>query len=235
VTISALLRRGEFSEGRRNVKDYQNMKMRLLLGAVCGMALALGSASAQQTNVRVRGTIEQVDGPVLTVKSRAGETLKVKLIGDAKIAAVTKAQLSDIKPGSFVGAAALPEQGGGWKAEEVHIFPESMRGTGEGDRAYDTGPKSTMTNGTVSPAPSGKSTMGGAVTGTSGTQLTLDFQGGKKTIDVTPDTKIVSLVPGSASDLKAGAAIMIPAATRQADGTLAAVRVTVGRDVAPPM
>jgi hypothetical protein len=211
------------------------MKMRLFLGAMCGMALALGSASAQQTNVRVRGTIEQVDGPVLTIKSRAGETLKVKLIGDAKIAAVVKAQLSDIKPGSFVGAAALPEQGGRWKAEEVHIFPESMRGTGEGDRAYDTGPKSTMTNGTVAPSPSGKSTMGGAVTNTSGTALTLDFQGGKKTIDVTPDTKIVSMLPGSTSDLKAGAGIMIPAATRQADGTLAAARVTVGRGVAPPM
>ena len=211
------------------------MKVRFILGAMCGMALALGSASAQQTNVRVRGTIEQVDGSVLTIKSRAGENLKVKLIGDAKIAAVVKAKLSDIKPGSFVGAAALPEQGGGWKAEEVHIFPESMRGTGEGDRAYDIGPKSSMTNGTVAPSPDGKSTMGGAVTSASGTQLTLDFQGGKKTINVTPDTKIVSMLPGSTSDLKPGAGIMIPTATRQADGTLAAARVTVGRDVAPPM
>jgi hypothetical protein len=211
------------------------MEMRLLLGALCGMALALGSASAKQTNVLVRGTIEQVDGPVLTIKSRAGEAVKVKLIGNAKIAAVVKAQLSDIKPGSFVGAAALPEQGGRWKAEEVHIFPESMRGTGEGDRAYDTGPKSTMTNGTVAPSPSGKSTMGGAVTNTSGTQLTLDFQAGKKTVDVTPETKIVSLVPGSTGDLKDGAQVVVPVATRQADGSLAAARIIVGRDVAPPM
>lgn len=211
------------------------MKMRLLLGALCGLALATAAASAQQSNVRVRGTIEQVDGPVLTVKSRAGETLKVKLIGDAKIAAVVKAQLSDIKPGTFVGATAVPEKGDRWQATEVHIFPESMRGTGEGDRAYDAGPKSTMTNGTVAASPSGKNTMGGAVTSTSGTALTLDFDGGKKTVDVTRDTKIVSLVPGSSGDLKSGAQVVIPVATRQADGTLAAARIIVGRDVAPPM
>ncbi|HEY6831226.1 MAG TPA: hypothetical protein VI251_01950 [Pseudolabrys sp.] len=210
--------------------------MRFVLGAVCALTVAVASASAQQSNLRVRGTIEQVDGPLLTIKSRAGETLKVKLIGDAKVAAVVKAQLSDIKPGTFVGATAVPEKGDRWQATEVHIFPESMRGTGEGDRAYDAAPKSTMTNGTVGAVAGGKSTMGGAVTNASGTMLTLDFQGGKKIVDVTPDTKVVGLVPGNTGDLKPGAAIMIPTATRQADGTLAAARVNVGRDgVAPPM
>jgi hypothetical protein len=120
---------------------------RSVLGVVCGSVLLIASASAQ--NVRVRGTIEQVDGPVLTVKSREGQSLKVKLADDAKVVAMVKAQLADIKPGSFVGSTAMPEDNGHWQAVEVHIFPEAMRGTGEGDRPFDYRPKSTMTNGTV--------------------------------------------------------------------------------------
>lgn len=202
------------------------------------LAFALVPALAQVKPSILRGTIEQVDGPLLTVKSRGGETLKVKLL-DAKINAVVKASLSDIKAGDFVGATALPEQGGGWKAAEVHIFPSAMRGTGEGDRAYDYRPKSTMTNGTVSAmgngAAAGPSTMGGNVAKTSGTALTLKYGDGEKTVEVTPETKVVSLVAGSNADLKPGAQIVIPAATRQADGNWAAARITVGRDVPPPM
>jgi len=213
--------------------------MRILLGAVGALAFAVVPASAQVKPSILRGTIEQVNGPSLTVKSRSGETLKVKLI-DAKINAVVKATLADIKPGDFVGATAVPEQGGGWKAAEVHIFPSSMRGTGEGDRAYDYRPKSTMTNGTVSTMTngtvgSGPTAMGGSVAKASGTALTINYNGGEKTVDVTPDTKVVSLVAGSNEDLKPGAQVVIPSATRQADGNWAAVRVNVGRGVAPPM
>ena len=119
---------------------------RIFVAILC---LAAVPASAQQQSVRVRGTIEQVDGPVLTVKSRDGETLKVKMADDVKVVAMVKASLADIKPGSFVGSTALPEASGRWKAVEVHIFPEAMRGVGEGDRPIDYRPKSTMTNGTV--------------------------------------------------------------------------------------
>ena len=203
------------------------MILRIVLGIVCAAALAVTSASAQQK--RVRGTIEQVDGPVLTIKSRDGDTLKVKMADDAKVVALVKATLADIKPGLFVGSTAMPQEDGRWEAVEVHIFPEAMRGTGEGDRPYDYKPKSTMTNGTVSAL--AKSTVEKA----EGTTLTLNYKEGEKKIDVTPDTVIVIYAPGSMDELKSGAKIYIPAATQQADGTLMTARVNVGRGVTPPM
>lgn len=214
---------------------------RTVVGAFCATVLVAGPALAQQPNVKVRGTIEKVDGSLLTVKSNSGETEKIKLTDDGKIVAIVKAKLSDIKPGVFVGATALPESGGHWQATEVHLFPESMRGTGEGDRPYDKGPKSTMTNGTVGAMGGGmgkagaKSAMKGSVSKSEGTSLTLDYQGGKKTVDVTPKTVIVSLVPGDKADLKPGAKIVVSSATKQPDGTLATTRINVGRDTAPPM
>ena len=170
---------------------------------------------------------------MLTIKSRDGDTLKVKMTDDAKVVALVKATLADIKPGSFVGSTAMPEEDGRWKAIEVHIFPESMRGTGEGDRPYDYKPKSTMTNGTVNALT--KSTVNGAVEKAEGSTLTLNYKEGEKKIDVTPDTVIVIYTPGSKDELKSGAKIYIPAATRQADGTLMTARVNVGRGVTPPM
>ena len=117
------------------------MFARIMLSATCAVVLLAASAQAQDKPVRLRGTVEQVDGAVLTVKSRAGEMLKVKMANDAKVVALVKASLADIKPGSYVGSTAMPEENGTWKAVEVHIFPESMRGTGEGDRPYDTSRK----------------------------------------------------------------------------------------------
>ncbi len=110
------------------------MKTLTTIGALCVFALASGSALAQDKPVRVRGTIDQIDGGMLIVKSREGDTLKVKLADDGKVVALVKASLADIKPNSFVGSTAMPEPDGSWKAIEVHIFPEEMRGTGEGDR-----------------------------------------------------------------------------------------------------
>jgi hypothetical protein len=209
------------------------MILRIVLGIACAATLAVTSASAQQKNIRVRGTIEQVDGPVLTIKSRDGDTLKVKMADDAKVVALVKASLADIKPGSFVGSTAMPEEDGRWKAVEVHIFPEEMRGTGEGDRPYDYKPKSTMTNGTVNVL--AKRKVNGAVENAAGATLTLDYKDGEKQIDITPATVIVIYAPGSKDELKSGAKIYIPAATRQEDGTLVTARVNVGRGVTPPM
>ncbi|MGC1465516.1 MAG: hypothetical protein WA792_07265 [Pseudolabrys sp.] len=208
------------------------MTIRILVAA-CVAALVLSSASAQQKPVRIRGTIEQMDGQTMTVKSREGETLKVKLADDAKVVAIVKASLADIKSGSFVGSTAMPQPDGSWKAVEVHIFPETMRGTGEGDRPFDYKPKSTMTNGTVNAV--GKSRMSGAVAKEEGTTMTLHYKDGDKKINVTPETAIVTYAPGNKDELKPGAKIIISRATRQSDGTLTTARVNVGRGIAPPM
>jgi hypothetical protein len=203
---------------------------RSVLGVVCGSVLLIASASAQ--NVRVRGTIEQVDGPVLTVKSREGQSLKVKLADDAKVVAMVKAQLADIKPGSFVGSTAMPEENGRWQAVEVHIFPEAMRGTGEGDRPFDYRPKSTMTNGTVGGVSGGSGAA--AVEKTEGTTITLKYKEGEKKIDVVPATVIYTYAPGSKDELKPGA-VVNAAATKQPDGSLMSARINVARGVNPPM
>jgi len=207
------------------------VKTLTMIGAACALLLASAAASAQDKPMRVRGTVEQIAGAMMTVKSREGDTLKVKLPDEVKVIALVKSSLADIKPNSFVGSTAMPQPDGTWKAVEVHIFPEEMRGTGEGDRPYDYKPQSTMTNGTVNSL--AKTTMTGTVASEEGTTLTLDYKGGSKKIDVTPQTVIVSYVPGTREELKPGASIYLPAATRQADGTLLTARVNVGRGVAP--
>jgi hypothetical protein len=211
-----------------------NVKTLTIIGVVCAVTLvATASVFAQDRPMRVRGTIDQIEGSMMTVKSREGDTLKVKLADDGKVVALVKASMADIKPNSYVGSTAMPQPDGSWKAIEVHIFPEEMRGTGEGDRPYDYKPQSTMTNGTVNSV--GKSTVGGTVVSEEGTTLTLGYKDGSKKIDVTPETVIVSYMPGSREELKPGARIYIPAATRQADGTLMTARINVGRGVTPPM
>ena len=203
--------------------------------ALCATALLATAAFAQDKPVRVRGTVEQMSGAMMTVKSRGGETLQIKLADDGKVVALVKASLADIKPGSFVGSTAMPEENGRWRAVEVHIFPDSMRGTGEGDRPYDYKPKSTMTNGTVGSGNAAGGTVGTAAPQAGGTAMTLTFKDGTKTIDVVPETVIVKYEPGDKAELKPGATIYIPAATKQADGTLMTGRVNVGRGIAPPM
>jgi hypothetical protein len=209
------------------------VKVLTLIGAVCAVAMVSASVSAQDKPVRVRGTIDQIEGTMMTVKSREGDTLRIKLADDGSVIALEKASLADIKPNSYVGSTAMPNRDGTWKAVEVHIFPEAMRGTGEGDRPYDYRPQSTMTNGTVSNV--GKSTVGGTVSSEEGSTITLSYKDGSKKIELTPETVIVRYLPGSREELKPGARIYIPAATRQADGTLMTARINVGRGIAPPM
>jgi Domain of unknown function (DUF5666) len=202
--------------------------MRRSLGII-GLALVLAVPvgwAQDAPPVRVRGTIERVDGDSYIVKSRDGAELKVKLAANAMVVALVKASLADIKPGSYVGVAGMPQADGSQRALEVHVFPEAMRGTGDGHRPWDLQPQSTMTNGNVEQS----------VAGSDGQALTLKYKDGEKKIVVPANTPIVSYVPGDKTELKPGAKIFIAAATKQPDGTLQAPRVNVGRDgVTPPM
>jgi len=194
------------------------------LGALVLMVSGIATALAQDT-VRVRGTIERLDGSTYVVKARDGAELKVALADNPQIAGVVKASLSDIKQGSFVGVTAMPQADGSQRALEVHIFPEAMRGTGEGHYPWDLRPQSTMTNANVEQA----------VTGVDGQTLTLKYKDGEKKIFVPTSTPIVVYVQGDKSDLKPGAKVFI-AAIKQPDGTLQGRAWRVGRDgVTPPM
>ena len=193
----------------------------MLVGAVVA---ALSAAAAAQT-LRVRGTIEKADGNVLTLKSTDGAELKLTLTDDARIVAVVKASMADIKEGTFLGSAAMPQPDGSQKALEVHIFPEQMRGTGEGHRPYAPVPNSTMTNG---------SAAGMTVAGVQGSTIVVKYKEGEKKIVVPADVPIVRYEIGGKSDLKAGAPFTVLAATKKPDGTLEANRINVGRDGTVP-
>jgi hypothetical protein len=193
----------------------------LLVGAI---AAALCTAATAQT-LRVRGTIEKADGNVLTLKSSDGAQLKLTLTDDARIVAVVKASMADIKEGTFLGSAAMPQADGSQKALEVHIFPEQMRGTGEGHRPYAPVPNSTMTNGSAS---------GMTVAGVQGSTIVVKYKEGEKKIIVPADVPIVRYEIGGKSDLKAGAHFTVLAATKKPDGTLEANRINVGRDGVTP-
>jgi hypothetical protein len=191
------------------------------------VAISTIAAIAQQspTPTRVRGTIEGVDGDVLAVKSRAGQDVKLHLTGDAKIVGIIKISLADIKVGSFIGATTVPGADGSQNAVEVHVFPEDMRGTGEGSRPYDLRPNSTMTNATVSES----------VAGNDGHTLLVKYKDGEKKVVVSPETPVVTYVPADKSDLKAGAKI-IAFVKQLPDGSFESNRVSVGRDgLTPPM
>ncbi|HEV3494262.1 MAG TPA: hypothetical protein VG224_26900 [Reyranella sp.] len=186
---------------------------------------SISSAWAQDT-VRVRGTVEGMDGPVYLVKTRSGDTVKVAVTDQPLFVAMVKASMADIKPGMFVGSTAMPGPDGSLRAVEVHIFPEAMRGTGEGHRDWDLKPQSTMTNANVE----------AAVTGVKGQTLTMKYKGGEKTLVVTPETVVVTYAPGDKAELKPGTGIFIAAAEKKPDGTLLTPRITYGKDgLTPPM
>ena len=188
--------------------------------------LALASGASAQDTVRVRGTIERVEGPIYVVKSRDGAEMKVVLADNGLVVALVKASLADIKQGSFVGATGMPQPDGSQKAIEVHIFPEAMRGTGEGHYPWDLRADSTMTNANVEQSD----------TSVDGQTLTLKYKTGEKKVIVTPETVVVTYNPSDKSELKPGAKIFIGAAKKQADGTLLAPRINYGKDgLTPPM
>jgi len=201
------------------------MRRTILAAAAAFAVTAILPAWAQQpATMRVRGTIEKLDGNVLVVKSREGADLNVTLTDNVQVVGVEKAALSDITAGSYIGSAAMPQPDGSQKALEIHIFPESMRGTGEGHRPYAPVPQSTMTNGTV----------GNAVTSVEGHAVNIKYRDGEKKIVVPPDVPIVRYVIGTKADLKPGAHFTIISATKKPDGTLETARVNVGRDGVVP-
>jgi hypothetical protein len=201
-----------------------------LFRPLVAVAMVVGSclyAIAQQppSPSRVRGTIEAVDGDVLAVKSRSGEDFKLHMTGDMRVVGITKISLADVKVGSFIGTTTVPGPDGGNNAVEVHVFPEDMRGTGEGSRPFDLRPNSTMTNATVDQS----------VVGNDGHTLVIKYKDGEKKVLVSPETPVVTYVPADKADLKAGAKI-IAFMKKLPDGSFEATRVSVGRDgLTPPM
>jgi len=192
---------------------------------IAGLLLAAPLVSAQEAPVRIRGTIEKVEGDTYVVKARDGAELKLKLAANATVVALVPATPADIKQGSYIGVAGMPQADGSQKALEVHIFPEAMRGVGDGHRGWDLQPSSTMTNGNVETAASAGD----------GQSLTLKYKDGEKKVSIPSGTPIVLYVPGEVAELKPGAKIFVSAANKQPDGTLQAARVNVGRGAAPPM
>jgi hypothetical protein len=177
---------------------------------------------AQQA-VRVRGPIQAVDGATLTIKSGEAGDVKVMLTSDAAVFGVVKAQLSDIKPGSFIGVGATPQADGSQRAIQIMIFAEQQRGTGEGHRPWDR-PNTTMTNATVD----------STVASVEGQVIMVKYRDGEKKIIVGPDATIRAYVAGSRDELKPGAHINIVRATKKPDGTFEASRVNVGREGVVP-
>ena len=206
---------------------------------LAGAATAQSPSSGKPAPEHVRGDIVSIDGNTVTVKSRSGETVKLQLADDVRVAVAEKGDLGDVRDGAFIGTTAVPQSDGTLRAIEVHVFPDSMRGTGEGHRPWDLRPGSTMTNATVSGvgATGGKSpsTMTNAtVAKVAGRKLTLKYSGGEKSVLVPSDAKVVKLEPGDRSQLKPGVHLFA-IASRQPDGTFRAERLTIGKDVVPPM
>jgi hypothetical protein len=190
------------------------------LGASAFALLLAGSFAAAQAPeiVRVRATIESVDGQVLTAKSRDGTVMKIKLADNAPVNEVVKIPLSDIKQNSFIAVTAMPQPDGSQKATAIIIFPEAMRGVGEGHRPWDFVPSSTMTNATVD----------STVTSVDGQKLVVKYKDGEKTIIVPPNSEIATYAKKSLADLKPGEKIFIAGAKKLPDGTLEAANVSFG-------
>ena len=165
------------------------------------VVVTLVAIASAQVPIRIRGTIAKVSGQTLTIASRDNSTVEVRLADTVGVTAVVTAALSDIKTGAFVGAAALPQPDGTFRAQEVLIFPEAGRGTGEGHYPWDLSPGSTMTNATVD----------AMVERVEEPILTLKHKGGSVTVAVPTDVPIVTFAPGDKAMLQPGAHVFIPA------------------------
>ena len=197
---------------------------RILLTALMVAAMSATASAQQSPTVRLRGTIEKVQGNTLSLKPATGDAVTLELAPNARVVAVVKSSMADVKEGTFLGSAAMPQPDGSQKALEIHIFPEQMRGTGEGHRPYAPVSGSTMTNGT----------SGAPVSAVDGSAIMVKYKDGEKKIVVPPGTPIVRYEIGGASDLKPGAHFTVLAATKKPDGTFEAARINVGRDGVVP-
>ncbi|MEN5044681.1 DUF5666 domain-containing protein [Pseudomonas koreensis] len=187
-------------------------------------ATAVQAADAPGVRLGVRGEITGVSADSLKVHVNSGENVVIRLTADTKVRAVTLANIEDIKPGSYIGSAAMPQEDGTLKAMEVHVFPPELAGSGDGHRPFDLAKGSSMTNGSV-----------GDLVVSNGRVLTVNYKGGQQKILVPEDVPIVNLTPGDRSLLKAGVKI-VSFVTQDADGTLTAQSISAGKDgVTPPM
>jgi hypothetical protein len=194
----------------------------LLVAAVAPIVLAQAPANPP---VRIRGTIEKIEGQNLTVKDRSGQSKTVKLADNFMLVGIFKGSVADIASGRFIGTTTVGERDGALVAQEVHIFPESMRGTGEGHYDWDLKPDSKMTNANVA----------NIVNMANERVMTVQYKGGEKKILVTKDTVVVTYAPADKSELKPGAQVFL-VSQKQADGSLTAARVNVGmKGQVPPM
>jgi len=194
----------------------------LLIAAVSAVAVAQAPANPP---VRIRGTVEKIDGQILTIKANSGQSMTVKLADNFVVMGIAKASVADIGSGKFIGTTTVGERDGALIALEVHIFPENMRGTGEGHYDWDLRPASKMTNANVANVTNmGKDRV-----------LTVQYKGGEKKVLVPENAVVVSFTPAERSELKPGAAVFVTS-QRQPDGSLTAPRVNVGlKGQIPPM
>jgi hypothetical protein len=203
--------------------------MRHTFVGVSAFAVLLIASIALAQNpdiVRVRGTIASLNGQTLDVKGRDGAPIQVKLAEDVKVLAVDRKSMADVKQGVFVGITAMPLPDGTQKAVEIHIFPEALRGTGEGHRPWDLVPNSTMTNANIE----------SAVASSDGQELVLKYKDGEKKFIVPANVEVVMFAPAAVADLKPGEKIFVVAGKKQADGSILAPSIVVGRNgVNPPM
>lgn len=194
-------------------------------------ATAAAAASPMQ---RLRGTVESFDGATLVMRERSGELLRLVVNDSLNVSEVYAIEWTAIKPGSYIGSAAMPMPDGGSRALEVLVFPEDARGVGEGHREWDLLPGSTMTNATVASVGDVVAVNAAAGAAGSGRSLTLRYPGGEKTVQVPAGTPVVTFKPGDRSLLVAGAKVIVTAQLRA--GTPTALRVVAGRNgFAPPM
>ncbi len=191
------------------------MRALMITGLVIGLTVA---ATAQSPTTRIRGEVETAEGSTLMIKTVDGAAAKVALAPGYSVGGVVKATTADIKKGGFVGVGARPQADGSLLAVQVFIFPEAMRGTGEGHRPWGVLPDSTMTNATVAET----------VSRVDGAGIVLSYPGGEQKVTITSDANIIMATPAQASELVAGAQVAM-SATKQADGSFSASRVTIAK------
>jgi hypothetical protein len=201
-----------------------NMKRTLFSLLGLGLAIVSVAAAAESPVTRVRGTIEQATDQSFQLKTRDGKNITVKLTADTRVVGVTHAEISDIKPDSYVGSAAVPQPDGTLKALEVSVLDPAMRGAGDGQVDYDLAPLSKMTNGAV-----------GDLAGTDGRTMTVKYKGGEKKIVVPADVPIIALAPGDRGLLQTGVHAVVYA-PKSDEGVLSAAVVLAGRNgIVPPL
>lgn len=193
------------------------------LAVVIAILSVVAMPAVAQAPKPVQGTIEKIDGPVLSIKEQGGTVVPVKLTDNAQVFGVVPAGVADIKVGDYIGVGAMPQPDGSQKAIQVTIFAPSQRGIGEGFRPWDR-PGSTMTNGAVD----------AAVAGVNGRVLTVKYKGGEQKIVIAEGANIRAYLPGDKSELKVGAHVRITRPEKAPDGSLQAARINVGRNGAAP-